>query len=61
MTGRGFSDRLKTSEEVESVMHMHVRHFATVSIVKFFRKLYMERRIECHLWDMKNDRIVLTK
>lgn len=30
-----FSDKLNSSEKVESVMLMHVRHFATVSIVCF--------------------------
>lgn len=44
---------------MESVMHTHIRHFATNSIC-FYRKM-RGRRVECHLWDSIGAKIQKTK
>ncbi len=38
---------------MESVMH--IRHFATISILLIFK----ERRVECRLLDIKSDKVAI--
>lgn len=47
-----FSGRLTLSEKVESVMHVHVRHFATNSIDSCQQKIKRARRAYLILPDM---------
>ncbi len=50
---RSFFAKLRMSEEMESVMH--IRHFATISILLIFK----ERRVECRLLDIKSDKVAI--
>ena len=51
LRGGRFSAKLRMSMEMESVVH--VRHFATISIVFYFK----EGRVECDLLDSISDKI----
>ena len=53
LRGGRFSAKLRMSMEMESVVH--VRHFATISILLIFK----ERRVECRLLDIKSDKVAI--